>query len=163
MATKTVRYCTVCGEPHFHTAGSLYCSPACRQKALRERRKQTLKEIKIANEALVAQVAEKDNIIQKQLEIVKKDLSIAKERQIAISDFLQKKDTQLAIFEKAESDLRGKIDNINKLKNIHNLKESILLHDKLIELIKKHQLWVSENLQQMIKIFGQRRSATRWQ
>ena len=64
MATKTVRYCTVCGEPHFHTAGSLYCSPACRQKALRERRKQTLKEIKIANEALVAQVAEKDVLIE---------------------------------------------------------------------------------------------------
>jgi len=64
MTTKTVRYCTVCGEPHFHTAGSLYCSPACRQKALRERRKQTLKEIKTANETLTAQVAEKSVLIE---------------------------------------------------------------------------------------------------
>ena len=156
---QDIKYCNICGKA-LVTVGRgkqrFYCSAACSQKSKRFRQKEKY----LLLEESEKREIEKNNIIQKQLEIVKKKLSIAKKRQIAISDFLQKKNTKVAIFEKAESDLRGKIDNINKLKNIHNLKENILLHDKLIELIKNHQLWFSENLQQMIKIFRQRRSAT---
>jgi predicted DNA-binding antitoxin AbrB/MazE fold protein len=70
--SKSVKYCTVCGEPMIKRPQAIYCSAACQQKAQRNRYKELNENMVSKNIMLKGGIIEKDKKIEILEEKIKK-------------------------------------------------------------------------------------------